>query len=252
MNLNDMSNLFCVNGSKRINRCLTCSPGVITGYRTVHRFCSAKNGVDFVTLLINQYGQGGTLDAQNPLPYCGAFLVTDRTEAWVVEWTGKFWVSKQITEGAYSISSCMSISKEYDLASSKLQEQSVALGYWSKEKCPVYFSLAFGAEFPTCLGCVDLIHSAGQDTATPDQSLSVFTPFLFSDNVDIGDTTQSLSNNDRRHILYKYHEKAWKFMSSGTQKGEDLVHFMRNVEERCVSEMDQFCQKFLSRKYVRH
>ncbi|XP_062587820.1 secernin-2-like isoform X2 [Saccostrea cucullata] len=266
----------------------------------LERSSSAKSGVDIVTSLIDQYGQGGTLEAQNPLPYCGAFLLTDRNEVWVVECAGKFWVAKQITEGAYGISSCLSISTEYNLTSSNLQEESVARGHWSQEKGPVDFTLAFGEEFPTNLGCVDpvtrrrtgcdllnnsvdqgsfsvmkmfnilrnktsginmnghlvttgshvsVLSSAGLPdchwfTATPDPSLSVFKPFLFSDNVDIGDTTQSLCNTVKRHILYKYHEKAREFMSSGTQEGKDLVQFMRNLEERCVSEMDQFCQKF--------
>jgi secernin len=80
-------------------------------------------------------------------------------------------------------------------------------------------------------------------TGTPDPSLSVFKPFIFSEHVDIGDITYSSSDNNR-HLLYKYHEKARDLMSGGSKKGMALVQLMRNLEENCVLEMDEFCQKF--------
>lgn len=96
---------------------------------------------------------------------------------------------------------------------------------------------------------VTILSSAGLPdrhwfTGTPCPSLSVFKPFMFSDNVDIGDYTRSLSKDDKRHVLYKYHEKARELMASGSPKGEALSQLMRSLEGKCVVEMDEFCQQF--------
>jgi secernin len=55
-----------------------------------------------VTSLIDQYGQGGRFEADSSVHYCGAFLIADKMEAWVVECAGKFWVAKQI-KGNYMV-----------------------------------------------------------------------------------------------------------------------------------------------------
>lgn len=264
----------------------------------LERSGSAKSAVLTVTSLIDQNGQGGRFGVDNPRPYCGVFLIADRDEAWVVECAGKSWVAKQITEGTCAISNCLSISTDYTMTSSNLQEQSVTSGHWSSEKGPVDFAVAFGDDPPTEIGCtnpterrstgsdllknianhgsfstkdmfeilrkmaiedsrllqttgshVTILSSAGLPdshwfTGTPCPSLSVFKPFMFSDNVDIGDYTRSLSKDDKRHVLYKYHEKARELMASGSPKGEALSQLMRSLEGKCVVEMDEFCQQF--------
>ncbi|XP_056007583.1 secernin-3-like isoform X2 [Ostrea edulis] len=259
---------------------------------------SAKNGVEITTSLIDQYGQGGKFETDVSVNHCGSFLIADKFEAWVVECAGMFWVAKQIKDGTYNISSCLSISTDYDMASSDLQDNSVTSGHWSADKGPVNFMVAFGVEFPSSLsapdpivrrrtGCDLLNNSADQDsfsvmnmfeilrnkginmnsqlittgsqvsvlssvglpdchwmTGTPDPRLSVFKPFIFSDNADIGDITYSLSSDNKRHVLFKYHEKARDLMSGGSQSGAALLQLMRNLEGTCVSEMEEFCQKF--------
>ncbi|XP_062618176.1 secernin-3-like [Saccostrea cucullata] len=143
-----------------------------------------------------------------------------------MESTGQFWVAKQITgKGSFSVISM------FDILKNKISGINMN-GHLITTGSHVFVLTSVG--LPDCHWL----------TATPDPSLSVLNPFLFSDNVDIGDTTQSLSNNERHHILYKYQEKAREFMSSGTREGKHLVHFMRNFKQRCVSEMDQFSQIF--------
>ena len=72
-------------------------------YRLIlERSDSAKMGVEIVTSLIDQYGQGGRFETDSSEHYCGAFLIADKTEAWVVECAGKFWIAKQI-KGNYMI-----------------------------------------------------------------------------------------------------------------------------------------------------
>lgn len=96
---------------------------------------------------------------------------------------------------------------------------------------------------------VTVLSSAGSAdrhwfTATPYPTLSVFKPFMFSDHVDIGEYTCTLSTEDRRHPLYKYHEKARELMSGQSPKGAALSQLMRSLEAKCVTEMDEFCQQF--------
>ncbi|XP_048755431.2 secernin-1-like [Ostrea edulis] len=81
-------------------------------------------------------------------------------------------------------------------------------------------------------------------TGTPDPRLSVFKPFIFSDSAHIGDITYSLSSDNKRHVLFKYHEKARNLMSGECHSGTELLQLMRNLEETCVTEMEEFCQKF--------
>ena len=60
----------------------------------LERSTSARHAVDVVTSLIDRHGQGGTFG--DSLAFCGAFLIADRKEAWLVECAGRFWTTKQI------------------------------------------------------------------------------------------------------------------------------------------------------------
>lgn len=60
-----------------------------------------------------------------------------------------------LPEGTCAISNCLSISTDYTMTSSNLQEQSVTSGHWSSEKGPVDFAVAFGDDPPTEIGCTN-------------------------------------------------------------------------------------------------
>jgi len=92
-------------------------------------------------------------------------------------------------------------------------------------------------------------------TATPNPSVSVFKPFLFCSPVDIGEITISPStgerarsslqmNIDRRHPLYVAHEKVRSLMESDDPAGQRLLSTMQQLEQNCITEIQEFLQSF--------
>ena len=92
-------------------------------------------------------------------------------------------------------------------------------------------------------------------TATPNPSVSVFKPFLFCSPVDIGEITISPStgerarsslqmNIDRRHPLYVAHEKVRSLMESNDPAGQRLLSTMQQLEQNCITEIQEFLQSF--------
>lgn len=92
-------------------------------------------------------------------------------------------------------------------------------------------------------------------TATPNTKYSVFKPFLFCENANIGKLTVSVSSAekanstfrtsvDRRHPLYKAHEKGRELMDTGNPVGQKLQTTMRHLEEQCVKEVMAFIKTF--------
>lgn len=92
-------------------------------------------------------------------------------------------------------------------------------------------------------------------TATPNTRYSVFKPFLFCENANIGEWTVSNTTGDkatstfrtsvdRRHPLYKAHEKGRELMETGSPVGQKLQTTMRHLEEQCVKEVMDFVKTF--------
>lgn len=92
-------------------------------------------------------------------------------------------------------------------------------------------------------------------TATPNTNYSVFKPFIFCENVAVGNWTVSPSTGerpnptfhssvDRRHLLYKAHEKGRVLMESGSPAGQQLQTTLKNLEKQCVKEITEFIKSF--------
>lgn len=92
-------------------------------------------------------------------------------------------------------------------------------------------------------------------TATPNPKMSVFKPFIFCENVSTGNGTVSPAPKeklratfqtavDRRHQLYKSHEKARYLMESGSPAGQQLQTTMEALESQCVREVTEFLRTF--------
>ncbi|CAG06141.1 unnamed protein product, partial [Tetraodon nigroviridis] len=59
---------------------------------------SARAALTVITGLLEQHGQGGPCrEDPAPFSYHNTFLLVDRTEAWVLETSGRLWVAQQIT-----------------------------------------------------------------------------------------------------------------------------------------------------------
>ncbi|KAL4222116.1 Secernin-2 [Mactra antiquata] len=92
-------------------------------------------------------------------------------------------------------------------------------------------------------------------TATPNTNYSVFKPFMFCENVTVGNWTVSpatserpnptfRTSSDRRHSLYKAHEKGRDLMETGNPIGQKLRTTMKTLEKQCVKEVTEFLKTF--------
>ena len=92
-------------------------------------------------------------------------------------------------------------------------------------------------------------------TATPNAKYSVFKPFIFCDSISFGNNTVSSTSGgtprstfqssiDRRHPLYKAHEKGRQIMETGSPAGQNLQTTMQNLERQCLREVTEFLRTF--------
>ena len=92
-------------------------------------------------------------------------------------------------------------------------------------------------------------------TATPNTRYSVFKPFIFCDAPKLCKWTVSSasaerpratfqSSIDRRHALYRAHERGLLLMESGTSAGSQLHGTLRQLEGQCVREVMDFVRSY--------
>lgn len=99
----------------------------------LERAATAVEAVTVVTDLLERYGQWGSgLFGKDPVEgaYDNSFLIADASDAWVVETSGREWVSRRVHSGVYSISNEPSIRSDYDACSRNLLAVSYRNG-WS-------------------------------------------------------------------------------------------------------------------------
>lgn len=70
-----------------------------------HVFCrlgleradTAERAVDVIAALLERYGQGGScMEDEGSFTYHNSFLISDRTEAWLLETSGKLWAAERL------------------------------------------------------------------------------------------------------------------------------------------------------------
>lgn len=83
----------------------------------LHNCRTAKEGLDFIIELIEEYGQGGDGGYTKPLKYHNSFLIKDSREAYLLETSAKHWAAKKI-ESWRTISNSYSLLDDYDLCDS--------------------------------------------------------------------------------------------------------------------------------------
>lgn len=53
--------------------------------------------MDVITELLEKYGQGGScMEDECGFTYHNSFLISDRTEAWLLETSGKYWAAERV------------------------------------------------------------------------------------------------------------------------------------------------------------
>ncbi|XP_039189171.1 secernin-2 isoform X2 [Crotalus tigris] len=98
----------------------------------LERGSSAAEAVQVITALLESYGQGGSCkEAPTPFVYHNTFLLADRTEAWVLETAGRFWVAQRIQEGARNISNQLTIGTDITSEHMSLRQHAQEQGWWN-------------------------------------------------------------------------------------------------------------------------
>lgn len=82
----------------------------------LERCKTAKEALDLIISLIEQYGQGGNCGYNKKFYYDNAFLIADKNEAFVLETAGRSWIVKNADE-TETISNCLGLRDNYDSSS---------------------------------------------------------------------------------------------------------------------------------------
>ena len=114
----------------------------------LERADTARRALEVITDLIARYGQGGICDIYHRnITYHNSFIIADPGEAWVLETAGYYWVAKQVRD-VYSISNCLTIGRDWDLASPGVVEHAIDKG-WCKSESDFDFARCYSDRFFT-------------------------------------------------------------------------------------------------------
>ena len=137
----------------------------------LHNSKSAKDALNFIIDLIEEYGQGGDGGYRKSLKYHNSFLIKDFSEAYLLETSAKNWAYKKI-DSFTTISNSYSISKESDLTDSntkgvsdfKSQYENKLFTYFSKGDIRRKISTYYLAEETADLSVIKrLLRTHGQN-----------------------------------------------------------------------------------------
>ena len=107
----------------------------------LERAATAREGVQVITDLMAQFGQGGNHGLAHETYYHNSYILADPHDAWVLETAGPHWAAKQI-KGIYSISNGITIENDFDLASPELVSYAVKKG-WCKNESDFNFARCY-------------------------------------------------------------------------------------------------------------
>ena len=98
----------------------------------LERSHTAREALDTIIKLLEEYGQGGNCGYRYKLYYMNSFIIADREEAYVLETVKRWWAWKKIKD-TWSISNVISLRKDYDECSAGLIKNAVEKGYCKSE-----------------------------------------------------------------------------------------------------------------------
>ena len=109
----------------------------------LERGASARQALDVMTALLEEFGQGGSAAHHQTWYYDNSFLIAGPTEAWVLETCGRRWVALRVRRGGYAISNRPTIGTAYDLCSDDLVSYAEERGWWPRGRRPFDFAAAY-------------------------------------------------------------------------------------------------------------
>jgi len=111
---------------------------------------TAREALDVITSLLEQYGQFGsglpTLGVE--AAYDNSFLIADREEAWILETAGRQWAARIVSENVASISNKISITTDWDAASEDLKTFAQTKKWYSESSGRLDFDAVYGPATP--------------------------------------------------------------------------------------------------------
>ena len=99
----------------------------------LERATTAAEALEVITTLLEKHGQGGNCGHLTPTFYNNSFMISDPTEAFVLETLGREWVVEEVS-GVRAISNEYSIRGKVDGMSAGMLEQLRALGWKEGEE----------------------------------------------------------------------------------------------------------------------
>jgi secernin len=94
----------------------------------LERAVTPREAMQVIIDLLQEFGQGGNcLSHGNEMFYHNSFLIANDNDAWVLETVDKQWAARQVKD-VYSISNCLTIGTQYDMASSDLVDFALQKG----------------------------------------------------------------------------------------------------------------------------
>ena len=107
----------------------------------LERAATARQAVEVITGLLEEWGQGGSGGFSHPFYYHNSYLIADPGDAWVLETVDRHWAAKQV-RGVYTISNALTLGSEWDLASADLVSYAVKQG-WCKGRDDFHFGRCY-------------------------------------------------------------------------------------------------------------
>jgi secernin len=97
----------------------------------LERAVTPREAVQIIVDLLEQFGQGGNCASKSDgeaMYYHNSFIMANAVDAWVLETVDKQWAARQIKD-VYSISNCLTLGNQFDIASPRLVELAVQKGF---------------------------------------------------------------------------------------------------------------------------
>lgn len=108
-----------------------CLTGMDILRLALERCKTSKEALEYIINLISKYNQGGDCGYSKHFYYHNSYLISDKSEAYVLETAGKYWCYKKVKD-FYSISNCLSL-HDYDGCHKDLIKNAIKKGYCKSE-----------------------------------------------------------------------------------------------------------------------